>query len=187
MSIFDRKKINVSFNSIDQRVEKLISCYDSDIFSKIEKKLYNEVSELTKRYYFLCNGTIVEKSDTFYENKIVDKNIILIVEKSEENEEEEIEESEDSFEENLKDKYEIKNTLIAVIIRTTDQEINCAISGYLDEPFSKIEEKFYLKYPKLKESNNIFLYMGSIIDKSATLRENNLKNGSIILPLSVEN
>ena len=187
MSIFDRKKINVSFNSIDQRVEKLISCYDSDIFSKIEKKLYNEVSELTKEYYFLCNGIIVEKSDTFYENKIVDKNIILIVEKSEENEEEEIEESEDSFEENLKDKYEIKNTLIAVIIRTTDQEINCAISGYLDEPFSKIEEKFYLKYPKLKESNNIFLYMGSIIDKSATLRENNLKNGSIIIPISIEN
>ena len=161
MKIIAKIKINIKFISIDQKTKCSLTCFNSDFFSDIEKKLYKKVPELQKQYYFLCNGSVIEKSLTIAENKIQDKNIILI---------DEIDDGEDKA-----------NKLIAIILKTGDQSINCAISCYLKDKFSTIEEKLILKYPELKEKNMIFLFNARIVDKSATLEENNLKNGSVIL------
>ena len=62
LKIIDGKKINVRFISINQITDCTLNCFDSDIFSDIEKKLYKKAPELQKQYYFLCNGSVIEKS-----------------------------------------------------------------------------------------------------------------------------
>ena len=187
MVISDKKIINISFRKDVPNIDKNISCYDSDIFSKIEKKLYSEEPDLNKKYFFLCNGDSVEKSETFYENKIQDKDIIIIAEI---NEEEKMVKKEDKENKNNnklisvrieEDFDEIKNELIAVIFRTTNQEINCAIFCYIDDPFPEVEKKLYLKYPQLKEKKYLFQFNRQAVNKLATLRENNIRNSSVIL------
>ena len=163
VSISDKKEIKVTFCTIDQRVQHLISCYNSDEFLIIEKKLYDEVEELKNTYYFLANGNIVERALTFEENKITDNTIILIVEEGKENDDE--------------------KKLIAVIFKAYDEDlgINYAMPCFADEKFSTIEQKLYLKYPEIK-GEEIYFYVGNVmIDKTKTLEENNIKNGTLIL------
>jgi len=108
MEIIDGKKINVRFISIDQITDCTLNCLDSDIFSDIEKKLYKKAPELQKQYYFLCNGSVIEKSSTIAQNNIQDRNIILINEIDD-------------------DEEDKSNKLIAIVLKTSDQTINCAI------------------------------------------------------------
>ena len=56
-----------------------MACRKTDIFAKIENKLYNEFPELkTKKLYFIVSGNIVNKSYTFEQNKIKSSDIKLI-------------------------------------------------------------------------------------------------------------
>ena len=163
MKIIDGEKINVTFISIDQKTNCPMSCFDSEFFCDVEEKLYKKAPELQDEYYFMCNGGVVDKFLTFAQNKIIDLNIILIAE--------------------VNPEEDLSNKLIAIIIRSVDQRTNCAITCYLKDNFSMIEEKFFLKYPELKKEEIIFIFGGKILDKSKTLKENGLSNGSVILCL----
>ena len=104
--ISNNKIIKIFFCSIDQNIKWSISCNDSDIFSTIEKKLYNNFPELKGEYYFTANGTILEKSKTLKQNSIKDETIILI--------------NEVSLEENIDE----SKKLIAVIFVSAELKIN---------------------------------------------------------------
>ena len=110
---------------------------------------------------------MIEKSSTIAQNNIQDRNIILINEIDD-------------------DEEDKSNKLIAIILKTSDQAINCAISCYLQDKLSTIEEKLILKYPELKEKKMAFLFNARALDKSSTLEENNLRNGSIVLILLLD-
>ena len=70
--------IAVYFISIDQKYNLPVPCLSSDIFSKIEEKLYIEYSELKgKNIYFIAKGNLVNKSTSLEENKI--KNGVQII------------------------------------------------------------------------------------------------------------
>ena len=47
--------------------------------------------------------------------------------------------------------------------------------------FKNLEDIFYDKYPKYKETENEFYVDNNRIDKLKTLEENNIKDGQIIL------
>ena len=73
--------IAVNFFSGPLNINYPMACKKTDIFSKIEKKLYYEYPELkSKKIYFMANGNVIDKSSTFEKNKIKNGNTILIEE-----------------------------------------------------------------------------------------------------------
>ena len=75
----EKKKLNVNFDTTDQLIHHLISCYNTDIFSDIEDELYNIYPQLKhKDNIFLCGGNTVKRSLTLQQNKIKDGDHIII-------------------------------------------------------------------------------------------------------------
>jgi len=71
--------IAVNFISLNYNINYPMACKKTDIFSKIEKKLYNEFPILkSKQIYFVANGNSIDRSLTFEQNKIKSGNTILI-------------------------------------------------------------------------------------------------------------
>ena len=71
--------IAVNFISLNYNINYPMACKKTDIFSKIEEKLYREFPELkSKKIYFIANGIVVDRSSTFEKNKIKSGNTILI-------------------------------------------------------------------------------------------------------------
>ena len=71
--------IAINFISLNHNINYPMACRKTDIFAKIENKLYNEFPELkTKKLYFIVSGNIVNKSYTFEQNKIKSGDTILI-------------------------------------------------------------------------------------------------------------
>ena len=73
------KIISIMFFIIDQNIHYPIPCSESDSFSKIENKLFEEFPELkSKNIYYLANGNTVNKTSTLKQNKIKNGDTILI-------------------------------------------------------------------------------------------------------------
>ncbi len=71
--------IAVNFISLNYNINFPMACKKTDIFSKIEKKLYHEFPILkSKQIYFVANGNAIDRSLTFEQNKIKSGNTILI-------------------------------------------------------------------------------------------------------------
>ena len=71
--------IAVNFISLNDNINYPMACKKTDIFSKIEEKLYHEFPQLkSKKIYFIANGNIVDRSSTFEQNKIKNGTTILI-------------------------------------------------------------------------------------------------------------
>ena len=71
--------ITVYFMSTDQNINCAISCYNTDHFITLEGKLYLKFPELKNKVpIFLCNGRVINKSDSLAKNGIKNDNHILI-------------------------------------------------------------------------------------------------------------
>ena len=71
--------IAVNFVNTSLNINYPMACKITDIFSKVEDKLYQEFPELKhKNYYFISNGKVIDRSLTFEQNKIKTGNTILI-------------------------------------------------------------------------------------------------------------
>jgi chromosome segregation ATPase len=78
-TISEGKTISLLFTSIDQRMNRPVSCKTTDSFVKIEEKVYNEIPEYKDYNTFLTvNGKLIKRFKTFEENGIKDGNIILV-------------------------------------------------------------------------------------------------------------
>ena len=78
-SDLDDNLFAVIFTSTDQSINYPIICRNTDTFSNLEEKLFDEYHELKrKNIYFLCNGNIINRTASIKENKIKKGNIILI-------------------------------------------------------------------------------------------------------------
>ena len=161
MIISDKKKIKVTFISIDQKTKLNIYCYNTDIFFYIEEEVYKKAKNLKNKYYFIFDGNLIDKYLTVAQNKIKNEDIILIVEEDDE----------------LED-------LIAIIF--IYQGMSFAISCSHNDLFSVALEKLYQNCPLLKEKNFICLHHGEKKRKSATIKENGIKMGEIILIIECE-
>ena len=76
-----KESIAVLFSSTDSKIHYSMICKTSDIFEKLEEKLYEAYPEYKEREnIFLVNGNIVDKNKNIADNKIKDNdNIILYV------------------------------------------------------------------------------------------------------------
>ena len=74
------KILAIGFTSCDQKINNFIlPCKDSELFVKIEEKLYNEYSEYKeKETYFMVNGNKIKRFKSLKENKINSGNIIML-------------------------------------------------------------------------------------------------------------
>ena len=181
------EKIKLNFISIDQKTKCSINCFDSDIFSDIEKELYKLSPELEKEYYFICNGGVIDKSITLAQNKISNNSIILINETEAEipigeamNMLEDLAKEFDSLFE-FNERFE-NNQHIKINFLSSDKSIKCAIYSNPKDKFSTVVEKLIFKYPELKERNNTkFIFNGNVLDNSKTIEENRLYDGCKIM------
>jgi uncharacterized ubiquitin-like protein YukD len=75
----EEKTIAVVFISLDKRLHFPMSCKISDIFEKLEEKLYLEYPDLrNKNIFFIAKGNIVKKNLKLEENNIKNGDHILI-------------------------------------------------------------------------------------------------------------
>ena len=72
-------------------------------------------------------------------------------------------------------------TPIAVMFFIPEQNIHFAISCFLSDKFSIIEEKLFDEFHELKSKQIYYLANGKIVDKNATIEQNNIKNSTTIL------
>ena len=77
-----KKLITVYFTSSSQHIQNFpLSSYNTDIFSILEEKLYNEKPELKHMHvYFLSNGKLIDTSLSLEQNNIKENDAILIQE-----------------------------------------------------------------------------------------------------------
>ena len=82
----------------------------------------------------------------------------------------------------------LKKKTIGVKFVSTDQNVDYLLSCEISDIFSNVEKKLYLKYPDLQNKNIFFLSSGNIIDRGASVEQNNIKHESVILIVeNVEN
>ena len=88
------------------------------------------------------------------------------------------------FNNNNDDLFNIINPgekIIAALFISFDEKITYSIPCKNTTPFVRIEEKLYEEYPEYKETENYFIYNGTVINKFKTIEENNIKSGKPII------
>ena len=120
-----------AWNEYNKKFGYPMACYNLDNFSTIEQKLYSESPDLKEeKILFIINGNRIDKSATLEQNKIKDNTIILL---------------------------EILEKKIIKVYFTSDKpKIHYSISCYDTNLFSTIEQKFFNKFPQLKEKMFFF-------------------------------
>ena len=71
--------LTVIFVSVDQKVHYSFICKNSEIFSMVEKRLYEVYPNYEEEdNYFLVNGNKIKKTKTLEENKIKNSDVIMV-------------------------------------------------------------------------------------------------------------
>ena len=129
------------------------------------------------------NNTFIYNINTNNANsniKIDDNNNITINGEAD-NTKEDNEEKNKNLEQKKRESLDNKEKPIAVIFISADQKIHFPIICYSSESFSSVIEKLYDEYPELNKKNVFFIHNGEIINTSATVELNKIKNGDNIL------
>ena len=71
--------LNITFKSIDQKVDISFTCQKNDRFVRIEEKLYDEYPEFKElNTYFTVNGRVIKRFKSMLENDIRNNDKILL-------------------------------------------------------------------------------------------------------------
>ena len=163
------EKCQIRITSNDQYVNTSINCLNIDKFCDVEKKLYADYPYfLNKEVYFLSNGNLIDRTRTLAENRIKNGHTIILMV------------AEDA------PKIEFNSYVINLI--SSDQLVNIIITCRDIDNFSVIEQKLYDEFPEYEKIKNnlFFLANGGVIDRSASLKENNIKNDNTIVINKIE-
>ena len=73
------KIMSIIFTSVDQKLNYSMICKNTDTINNLEGRLYKENQKLAKaNYYFICNGTVLNKFEKLEELKIKSGDIIVL-------------------------------------------------------------------------------------------------------------
>ena len=73
------KLISVIFYSMDQKIQYSVSCKNTEIFIKLEEKLYREYPQYSDLdNFFMVNGKAIRKFKSLEENNIKNSDIIIV-------------------------------------------------------------------------------------------------------------
>ena len=71
--------MSIIFTSVEQKLNYSMICKNTDTISQLELKLYEEYPKLEgSKYYFICNGTVLNKFEKLEELKIKSGDIIVL-------------------------------------------------------------------------------------------------------------
>jgi len=166
---------NVLQYLIDENMTKVIG--KAFIVSKDGNNIYNNDNKI---------HLLLQKENQMYKKEIDELKMKL---KNEEKNSKKLNESQKN--EILKLEQEINlvksyflsedENLICIKFISVDQKINFTTLAKSTDPFSKIEQILYKKYPDYLETENMFLFNGMKINKNKTIEQNNIKNNGQIL------
>ena len=74
-----------------------------------------------------------------------------------------------------------ENEKMTVTFLNGKQDINYNITCKEKQIFNTLENLLYIKYPNYRENENFFICNGNIVKKAKTLKENNIKDGDVII------
>ena len=69
---------------------------------------------------------------------------------------------------------------------STDSSIHYGIKCVETDTFAEVEEKLYQIYDNFRNTNNMFTIKGRTILRFKSLKENNIKDGDMVLLLKIE-
>ena len=73
------KIIAIKFESTDNNINTIMACKSSEIFSRVEERLYKEYPQYkNSNYHFTVGGNIVKRFKTMEENNIKNNSVILL-------------------------------------------------------------------------------------------------------------
>jgi len=73
------KIMSIIFTSVEQKLNYSMICKNTDTINNLEGRLYKEYQKLAKaNYYFICNGTVLNKFEKLEELKIKSGDIIVL-------------------------------------------------------------------------------------------------------------
>ena len=165
------EKCKIQVLSDDQYVNTSINCINIDKFCDIEKEIYEGYPYLLKKeIHFISNGKLIDRKRTLAENRIKNGDILVVV----------VNEVEDLPKE--------EGNLCVINLISSDQFVNIIITCKDIDNFSLIEQKLYDEFPEYEiiKNNLFFLANGGVIDRSASLKENNIKNDNTIVINKIE-
>ena len=179
-----RNVIVIHFVSCDFRINFPIVGLRDDKFSSLVKKLSEEFPEIENlNCYYVANGGKLDLEKTIKENGLGSGCTVII--NFYENERVEIDLKNEDIAIDLKNEdiaIDLKNEDIAIAFFSVDQSIiNQGVLAGEIEVFSDVEEKLFMKAPEIRNKLCYFLHNGKQIDKELTIKENNIKNGDIIV------
>ena len=75
----DEKMLSIIFMSVNQKINYSMICKNTDTINKLEPELYKEYPEFSKtENYFLCKGTVMDKSKKIKEFNIKNGDTIIL-------------------------------------------------------------------------------------------------------------
>ena len=86
----------------------------------------------------------------------------------------------------LKEYLNLSDNMIKIKIVSVEKDVNFSLVAKNTDSFSSIESRLYHKYPKYRETENIFFFSGNKINRYRTIEENKIKNGDIILVKAID-
>ena len=176
-------------------IEKMKNKLDDNSIKEIKKAiLQNNISE--NKIYFVYNKTNIsyyvkkeekDEANSIYFYEIIEKNGSKIY-KNLFNDEEISEDKfnilkNDNDDNTINENQIIEENKNEIIVIFTDSKINfcCELTCKSKDKFSKLEAKFYEKFPDYRKCSNYFMINGNRIINHKTLEENHIKDFNVVI------
>ena len=183
--LFYNEKENI-IEVIEKLEEKKVLIADNDII-KLKKENEYLKSEINK----INDELKKEKTDNeILNNKIKNYEKLFLSKKNYKDILKELFEDLNTRDKGIRELKEIKSRypfdllngekIMSIVIISDDKNYIFSTICKNTEPFAKIENLMYNKYPELKESKNYFILNNKTINKQKTLEENGFEDGCII-------
>ena len=168
----------------DRNSGKLINGWDFFAYNYDAEQIINVLNygkKLNKSVLITCSY-LFWKADIIYDNysnnnnaNITNNNNTRKIHNSNITTNDDVDSTKENNLENNKEKPK------AVIFYTLDQKIHFPMICYSSDIFSELVNKLYIEFPEIKQKNIFFMCNGNIINNSATVEQNKIKNGANIL------
>ena len=86
-----------------------------------------------------------------------------------------------TFSNNLMNNQIEEEKLISINFISNEEDLYCSIICKSSDKFEKVELQLYGEYPEYSKNQNLFFINGIKIDKKKSLKENGIKNNSLII------
>jgi len=156
---------------------------------QLEYELYNEREKYKNMNELIEKDKMIIKdlNDKLSEISLVNNNKILELQNIIKAKNDEIDVLKSKLNNDNIDNIHLEGEIIEIEITSIDQTIQKYIRPCKDSDlFVKIEEKLYDEYPQYKNIETFFLVNGRKVLRFKSMKENNIKNGNVIMLNIVE-